>query len=302
MKQSMKFSLVAASAVLLASGAAQAMCPAGATSCTNVASSVLTVIDTCDISAVGADFGSVSTGVLETSGVAVAVANTAAAQATGSGDTHGERDEDGGGVASARVATTVATEDTDDTVDAAVLTAALGALPVAVPAAITNALGTVTGVALEQLPGLYVLCTKVPATITFNSEDAATNPASWNRGVTISNATGTTTSNQSFRGTLFRYTGDSANSSNTARDAANYVTYEMAFTGAVVNLAPISIVPATTIPNPLGGTLTIPAVSTPGIFVLAMPAIASIPAQGAGTTSRMKTGDYMSRAIFTLNF
>jgi hypothetical protein len=219
MKLSTMLKTAAASAAVLMAAQAQAG------SATNTMTNIVTVADACDVAAVGVDFG-ITTFPLPGTGVTSVVTNTTAGNAIqGNTGIPGAAADGGAG-------------------DALSLTTPLGA----VNTVLNTALSTLTSLGLGTLPGVYVVCTTTPTSITLTS---GANTVSL--GTSTSLYTGTFSSKMSG-------TGGGASGS-------NQIDYSLALTGTPVATAvaglPISIFAGAylvtgTIPASQTGTTVVP--------------------------------------------
>lgn len=172
---------------------------ANAGSVTNTMTNIVTVADACDVAAVGVDFG-ITTFPLPGTGLISAIANTSTGNAiTGNTGAPGAGADGGAG-------------------DALSLTTPLGA----VNGVITTALSTLTGLGLGTLPGVYVVCTTSPTSITLTS---GANTVSL--GTSTSLYTGTFSSKMSGSGG--------------GASGSNQISYSLALTGTPVSTAVVGL-------------------------------------------------------------
>ena len=219
MKLSTMMKSAAASAAVLMAAQAHAG------SATNTMTNIVTVADACDIAAVGVDFG-ITTFPLPGTGMVSAIANSSTGNAiTGNTGAPGAGADGGSG---------------DDLTLTTPLSAVNGVL--------TTALSTLTGLGLGTLPGVYVMCTTAPTSITLTS---GSNTVSL--GTTTSLYTGTFNSKMAGTGS--------------GATASNEISYSLSLIGTPVSTAvtglPVNIFSAAylvtgTIPASQSGNTIVP--------------------------------------------
>lgn len=153
-----KLALTAASAAILGVSSSAAFAETSSNSMTNI----ITLVDACDIIAIGIDFG-VHPSSLTSDITGVVTANTDLADTSNTPDAHPHKDFDGTGADSANA-------DTSGTSGDDVLSLSTGtALDTVINTAI-NAAG-----ATDALPGVYVACTTAPSQLELSSANMAAN-------------------------------------------------------------------------------------------------------------------------------